>query len=155
MKVSELAKEFVSYVKEMAYTHVEFLPLTEHPFYPSWGYLTSGYFAPTSRYGSPQEFMMLIDALHQNNIGVILDWVPAHFPSDESFLADFDGSKVYEHPNPKRGYHPDWKSLIFNYERPEIKSFLISSAQFRLPGISYALCTQDYLKQFGLTPGSN
>lgn len=128
----ELADELVTYVEDMGYTHVEFLPLTEHPYYPSWGYLTTGYFAPTSRFGSPQDFMALVDALHQNEIGVILDWVPAHFPSDDSFLADFDGSNVYEHPNPKRGYHPDWKSLIFNYERPEIRSFLISSAQFWL-----------------------
>ncbi len=128
----ELADELVTYVEDMGYTHVEFLPLTEHPYYPSWGYLTTGYFAPTSRFGSPQDFMALVDALHQNEIGVILDWVPAHFPSDDSFLADFDGSNVYEHPNPKRGYHPDWKSLIFNYERPEIRSFLISSARFWL-----------------------
>jgi len=128
----ELATELVSYVIEMGYTHVELLPVTEHPFYPSWGYLTTGFFAPTSRYGGPQDFMALVDSLHQAGIGVILDWVPAHFPSDEGWLADFDGSHVYEHPNPKKGYHPDWNSLIFNFERPEVKSFLISSANFWL-----------------------
>ena len=128
----ELGDELVAYVKEMGYTHVELLPVTEHPYYPSWGYLTTGFFAPTSRFGRPQDFMFLIDKLHEAEIGVILDWVPAHFPSDESWLADFDGSAVYEHPNPKRGFHPDWNSLIFNYERPEVRSFLISSAHFWL-----------------------
>jgi 1,4-alpha-glucan branching enzyme len=116
----------------MGYTHVELLPITEHPYYPSWGYLSVGFFAPTSRYGSPQEFMYLVDKLHQAGVGVLLDWVPAHFPSDTTYLADFDGSNVYEHPNPQKGYHPDWNSLIFNFERPEIRSFLISSAFFWL-----------------------
>ncbi len=129
---TEHAEELVTYVKEMGYTHVELLPVTEHPYYPSWGYLSTGFFAPTSRYGGPQEFMALIDSFHQASIGVILDWVPAHFPADASWLADFDGSNVYEHPNPKKGYHPDWDSLIFNFERPEIRSFLISSAHFWL-----------------------
>ncbi len=128
----ELAVELVEYVVDMGFTHVELLPVTEHPYYPSWGYLSTGFFAPTSRFGSPQDFMALVDALHQAGIGVILDWVPAHFPSDESWLADFDGSKVYEHPNPKKGFHPDWNSLIFNYERPEVQSFLLSSAHFWL-----------------------
>ena len=126
----ELADELVSYVKEMAFTHVEFLPVMEHPFYPSWGYLSTGFFAPTRRYGDPEELMLLIDKFHQAGIAVILDWVPGHFPNDEHALADFDGSAVYEHPDKSKGYHPDWKSLIFNYERPEIRSFLLSSAHF-------------------------
>ncbi len=128
----ELADELVAYVSKMGFTHVEFLPVTEHPYYPSWGYLSTGFFAPTSRYGTPEEFMYLVDAFHQAGIGVILDWVPAHFPSDTDFLADFDGSALFEHPNPKKGYHPDWDSLIFNFDRPEICSFLISSARFWL-----------------------
>ncbi len=128
----EMGHELVQYVTEMGYTHVEMLPVTEHPYYPSWGYLSTGFFAPTSRYGCPQDFMYLVDLLHQANIGIILDWVPAHFPADHTFLADFDGSKVYEHPNPKKGFHPDWNSLIFNYERPEVCSFLLSSANFWL-----------------------
>ncbi len=129
---SELAEELVDYVVKMGFTHVELLPVTEHPFYPSWGYLSTGFFAPTSRFGAPQELMSLIQAFHKAGIGVILDWVPAHFPADDSWLADFDGSHVYEHPNPKKGYHPDWNSLIFNFERPEIQSFLLSSAHFWL-----------------------
>ena len=129
---SELAQELVSYVKELGFTHIEFLPVTEHPYYPSWGYLSTGYFAPTSRFGSPQEFMALVDACHQQDIGVILDWVPAHFPADDAFLANFDGSCVYEHPDPKKGFHPDWNSLIFNYDRGEVRSFLLSSACFWL-----------------------
>ena len=132
LSYSEMADELVSYLTDMEFTHVEFLPLTEHPFYPSWGYLSTSYFAPTSRFGSPGDLMYLIDRLHQANIGVIMDWVPAHFPSDEFALADFDGTSVYEHPNRKKGFHPDWNSLIFNYERPEVVSFLISSAHFWL-----------------------
>jgi len=132
LSYSEMATELVDYVKEMAYTHVEMLPVTEHPYFPSWGYLTTGFFAPTSRFGSPQEFMELIDAFHKAGIGVLVDWVPAHFPSDDGWLADFDGSHVYEHPNPKRGFHPDWNSLIFNYERSEVRSFLLSCAHFWL-----------------------
>ncbi|NNE25511.1 MAG: 1,4-alpha-glucan branching protein GlgB [Saprospiraceae bacterium] len=128
----EMADELVHYLKDMEFTHVEFLPLTEHPFYPSWGYLSTSYFAPTSRFGSPGDLMYLIDRLHQANIGVLMDWVPAHFPSDDFALADFDGTAVYEHPNRKKGFHPDWNSLIFNYERPEVVSFLISSAHFWL-----------------------
>lgn len=132
LSYQDLATELVDYVVQMGYTHVELLPVTEHPYYPSWGYLTTGFFAPTSRFGGPQDFMTLVDSLHRAGIGVILDWVPAHFPADESWLADFDGSQVYEHPNPKKGFHPDWNSLIFNYERPEVRSFLISSANFWL-----------------------
>jgi len=127
---SELATELVDYVSEMGYTHVEFLPIMEHPYYPSWGYQCTGFFAPTSRFGNPMELKILVDALHQAGVGVFLDWVPAHFPSDEHALADFDGSQLYEHPDPKKGIHPDWNSLIFNYERPQIRSFLMSSAHF-------------------------
>jgi 1,4-alpha-glucan branching enzyme len=126
----ELAPLLVNYVKEMGFTHVEFLPVMEHPFYGSWGYQTIGYFAPTSRYGTPQEFMYLIDQLHQNGIGVILDWVPSHFPDDEHGLVYFDGTNLYEHTDPKKGYHPEWKSYIFNHGRNEVRAFLISSALF-------------------------
>ncbi|MBT8221145.1 MAG: 1,4-alpha-glucan branching protein GlgB [Bacteroidia bacterium] len=128
----ELADDLVNYVSSMGFTHIELLPVMEHPFYPSWGYLCTGYFAPSSRYGSPEEFKYLVDAFHRAGIGVILDWVPAHFPSDEYALADFDGTHVYEHPEYHKGFHPDWNSLIFNFERPEICSFLISSAFFWL-----------------------
>lgn len=128
----ELALDLVKYVKEMKFTHVEFMPVMEHPYYPSWGYLCTGYFAPTSRYGNPDLFKFLVDSLHKAGIGVILDWVPAHFPSDVHALADFDGSALYEHPHKNKGFHPDWNSLIFNFERPEIRSFLLSSARFWL-----------------------
>ncbi len=128
----ELAQRLVEYMKQMNFTHVEFLPVMEHPFYGSWGYQTLGYFAPTSRYGEPRDFMHLIDCLHQNGIGVILDWVPSHFPNDEYGLGFFDGTHLYEHSDPQKGIHPDWESLIFNYGRNEIRSFLISSALFWL-----------------------
>ncbi len=126
----ELADELVSYVKEMNFTHVELMPVMEYPYDPSWGYQLTGYFAPTSRFGYPEEFKLLVDKLHQNDIGIILDWVPSHFPEDAHGLGFFDGSNLYEHPDKRRGYHQDWKSLIFNYGRNEVKSFLISNAIF-------------------------
>jgi len=128
----EMGPILAEYVKSTGFTHVEFLPVMEHPFYGSWGYLSLGYFAPTSRYGTPQDFMFLIDCLHQQGIGVILDWVPSHFPKDEYGLGFFDGTHLYEHSDPRQGIHPDWDSLIFNYGRDEIRSFLLSSALFWL-----------------------
>jgi 1,4-alpha-glucan branching enzyme len=128
----ELAPRLAEYVRSMSFTHVELLPIMEHPYYPSWGYQVTGYFAPTSRYGTPQDFMYLVDHLHQNGIGVILDWVPSHFPTDEHGLGYFDGTHLYEHADPRKGFHPDWKSFIFNYGRNEVRSFLISSALFWL-----------------------
>jgi 1,4-alpha-glucan branching enzyme len=128
----ELADELVNYVKETGFTHVEFMPIMEYPYDPSWGYQLVGYFAPTSRFGKPEDLKFLIDKFHEAEIGVILDWVPSHFPSDDHGLGFFDGSHLYEHPDIRKGYHQDWKSLIFNYGRNEVKSFLISNAIFWL-----------------------
>ncbi len=128
----ELAEPLAQYVSDMGFTHVELLPVTEHPFYGSWGYQTTGYFAPTARYGTPQDFMYLVDTLHQRGIGVILDWVPSHFPNDEHGLAYFDGTNLFEHTDPRQGFHPEWNSYIFNYGRHEVRAFLISSALFWL-----------------------
>ena len=124
----ELADKLTDYVERMGFTHVEFLPVMEHPFFGSWGYQCTGFFAPTSRFGTPQEFMELVDRLHQRGIGVILDWVPSHFPTDEHGLGYFDGTHLYEHADPRKGFHPDWNSYIFNYGRNEVRSFLLSSA---------------------------
>ena len=154
----ELATELVSYVKEMGFTHVEFMPIMEYPYDPSWGYQITGYFAPTSRFGYPDEFKFLVDKLHENDIGVILDWVPSHFPEDSHGLGYFDGTHLYEHPDPKRGYHPDWKSLIFNYSRNEVRAFLISNAlfwleQFHIDGLRVdavaSILYLDYSRQEG------
>ncbi|MDR3359541.1 MAG: 1,4-alpha-glucan branching protein GlgB [Bifidobacteriaceae bacterium] len=126
----ELADDLVEYVTTMGFTHVEFMPVAEHPYTPSWGYQVSGYYAPTSRYGNPDDFRLLVDRLHQAGIGVILDWVPAHFPKDAFALARFDGSALYEHPDPQRGEHPDWGTLVFNFGRTEVRNFLVANANY-------------------------
>lgn len=128
----EMAYHLIPYVKGLGFTHVQLLPLMEHPFYGSWGYQTLGYFAPTARYGKPQDCMFLIDQLHQQSIGVILDWVPSHFPNNEHGLVYFDGTYLFEHSDPKKGYHPDWNTYIYNHGRHEVRSFLLSSAMFWL-----------------------
>lgn len=128
----DIAEKLVPYIKTLNFTHVELMPVMEYPYDPSWGYQITGFFAATSRFGSPQDLMFLIDQLHQNNIGVILDWVPSHFPGDDNGLHCFDGSFLYEYEDPRKGFHPDWKSYIFDYGRPEVKSFLLSNAIFWL-----------------------
>ena len=132
LSYKELAVELVDYIKQQGFTHVEFLPVTEHPYGPSWGYQVTSFFAPTSRFGSPDEFKFLVDALHNAGIGVILDWVPAHFPKDEWALAKFDGTALYEHADPRLGEHPDWGTLIFNFGRNEVRNFLVASALYWL-----------------------
>jgi 1,4-alpha-glucan branching enzyme len=132
LSYKELAVELVEYIQEQGFTHVEFLPVTEHPYGPSWGYQVTSFFAPTSRFGSPDEFKFLVDALHNAGIGVILDWVPAHFPKDEWALAKFDGTALYEHADPRLGEHPDWGTLIFNFGRNEVRNFLVASALYWL-----------------------
>jgi 1,4-alpha-glucan branching enzyme len=126
----EMIDELVPYVADLGFTHIEFMPLMEHPYEPSWGYQTLGYFAPSSRFGTPQDFMALIEAFHKAGVGVLLDWVPSHFPMDAHGIYDFDGTHLYEHADPRLGYHPDWKSAIYNYGRNEVRNFLISSAMF-------------------------
>ena len=132
LSYTELADELVEYIQQQGFTHVEFLPVTEHPYGPSWGYQVTSFFAPTSRFGSPDEFKFLVDALHNAGIGVILDWVPAHFPKDEWALAKFDGTALYEHADPRLGEHPDWGTLIFNFGRNEVRNFLVASALYWL-----------------------
>src|SRR5690606_1336897 len=128
----EMADELPAYLTEMGFTHVEFMPVMEHPYDPSWGYQVTGYFAPTSRFGSTDDFRHLVNELHRNGIGVILDWVPAHFPRDQSGLRHFDGTPLYEHADPRQGEHPDWGTMIFNYGRNEVRNFLVANALFWL-----------------------
>jgi 1,4-alpha-glucan branching enzyme len=124
----ELAEQLPTYVRNLGFTHVELLPVTEHPFFGSWGYQVTGYFAPSSRFGTPQDFMYLVDRLHQAGLGVVIDWVPSHFPTDVHGPGFFDGTHLYEHADPREGFHPDWNSFLFNYDRNEVRSFLLLSS---------------------------
>lgn len=136
----ELADQLIEYVQELGFTHVEFMPLAEHPFGGSWGYQVTSYYAPTSRFGHPDDLRYLIDRLHQANIGVLVDWVPGHFPKDEFALANFDGQPLYEHPDPRRGEQPDWGTLVFNFGDSQVRNFLVANAlywleQFHVDGL--------------------